>query len=141
MNLKTKFLFFFLLSGSLSVQAQTKIGFSYDAAGNRVKREVMMSQAQSQSKGYSAFYSDMVADRQIKISPNPTKGNLRVEVLNANDPISGEIVVYSSVGAKVASSPIVNNVSNIDISTNANGVYILQVNIKDSSTSWKIIKE
>lgn len=141
MDPKTVFLLFSLLLCSSGVHAQTKIGFSYDAAGNRIKREIIMSQNQSQSNSRSAFYSDMVADQQVKISPNPTKGKLRIEVLNVGVPITGEIIVFSSNGAKVASSPLVSNVANVDISTTANGVYILRVNIGDSFSSWKIIKE
>lgn len=100
-----------------------------------------MLQALSQSKEQSTFYSDMVADRQVKISPNPTKGNLCIEMLNVDNSISGEVLVYSSNGAKVTSCPIINNVANVDISTSINGIYILRVNIGQSSTSWKIIKE
>lgn len=105
-NLKTKFLLFSLLSCSLGISAQTKISYSYDAAGNRVKREILMAKFQSQAKQSRASYSDMVADRQIKISPNPTKGNLRVEVVNGAAFEKGEVEVYSLGGLRVTSAPI-----------------------------------
>ena len=139
--LKTKILLFSLLSCSLGMSAQTKIGYSYDAAGNRVKREIVMKPSFNQAKSQSASYFDMVSDRQVKISPNPTNGHLRVEVLNGNTSLDGEAIVYSSSGAKVAASPISNRVADIDISSSANGIYILSINIGESSTSWKIIKE
>ena len=47
--LKTKVLLLSLLSCSLGMYAQNKIGFGYDAAGNRIKREIIMSQARCQS--------------------------------------------------------------------------------------------
>lgn len=140
-NLKTKFLLFSLLSCSLGLSAQTKISYSYDAAGNRVKREIVMSKTQNQAKQTSASFSDMVADRQIKISPNPTKGNLRIEVADGTTVEKGEVEVYSLGGIKITSAPIYNKVAVVDISQSANGIYILRVSIDGSSTSWKIIKE
>lgn len=139
--LKTKVLLLSLLSCSLGMYAQNKIGFGYDAAGNRIKREIIMSQARCQSKEQVAFYSDMLNDRWVNILPNSTNGTLRVKVLNGDDSMSGKVVVFSLSGAKVASCPIIDNVAYVDISSSANGIYILRVYIGDSSTSWKIIKK
>ena len=46
--LKTKILLLLLLSCSLGMYAQNKLGYTYDDAGNRVKREIVMSRTQSQ---------------------------------------------------------------------------------------------
>lgn len=83
----------------------------------------------------------MVSDRQIKISPNPTKGVLRVELLNCKEQITGNIAVYSLSGTKVAYCPIVNNMADVDISSSVSGIYVLRINVGESSSSWKIIKE
>ena len=141
MNLKTKFLLFSFLSCSLGLCAQTKIGFSYDEAGNRVKREIIMSQSQNKARKQTASFSDMVSDRQIKISPNPTKGVLHIELLNNKEQVTGNIAVYSLDGANIASCPIANNMADVDISSSASGIYVLRINIGESSSSWKIIKE
>lgn len=141
MNSKTIFLWFSFLSCSLGLCAQNKIGFSYDESGNRVKREIVMTPSLNKAKSQSASYFDMVSDRQVEISPNPTEGQLRVEILNGDSSMDGEAIVYSSSGAKVATCPISNRASDLDISSCANGIYILRVNIGDSSTSWKIIKK
>lgn len=140
-NIKAKILLFSLLSCSLGISAQTKISYSYDAAGNRVKREIVMVKTQNQAKQTSASYSDMVAERQIKISPNPTKGNLRIEVIDGASFEKGEVEVYSLDGIKFISAPIFNKVAMVDICQGANGIYILRVSIDGSITSWKIIKE
>lgn len=141
MKLRTKLLLFSFLSCSLGVSAQAKIGFSYDEAGNRVKREIIMSQSQSKAKKRSASFSDMVSDRQIKIFPNPTKGVLHVELLNNKEQVAGNIAVYSLSGAKITSCPIANNRADVDISFSTSGIYVLRINIGESSSSWKIIKE
>lgn len=141
MKLKNKLLLFSFLSCSLEFSAQNKIGFSYDEAGNRVKREIIMCQSQSNAKKRSVSYSDMVSDRQIKISPNPTKGVLHVELLNNKEQVAGNIAVYSLLGAKITSCPIANNRADVDISFSASGIYVLRINIGEYSSSWKIIKE
>lgn len=141
MKLKTKLLLFSFLSCVLGLHAQNKIGFSYDEAGNRVKREIVMSQSHSKAKKRSASFSDMILDRQIKISSNPTKEVLRVELLNCKEQVTGNIVVYSLSGAKIACCPIVNSMADVDISSSVSGIYVLRINIGESSSSWKIIKE
>lgn len=56
-SVKAKFLLFSLLS-SLGLNAQTKITFAYDEAGNRVKREIVLTQAQSKQAQRAASYFD-----------------------------------------------------------------------------------
>lgn len=55
-SVKAKFLLFSLLS-SLGLNAQTKITFAYDEAGNRVKREIVLTQAQSKQAQRTVSYS------------------------------------------------------------------------------------
>ena len=55
-SVKAKFLLFSLLS-CLGVQAQTKVAFAYDEAGNRVKREIVLTQAQSKQAQRTVSYS------------------------------------------------------------------------------------
>ena len=94
-----------------------------------------------EARSRSAAYSDRVADRQIKISPNPTNGSLFVEVVNGDEQNKGNVVVYSLDGVTVASGSFINNIATIDMSSCADGVYILRVNMGESSVSWKITKE
>lgn len=58
-----------MLLSCLSVNAQNKIGFSYDPAGNRILRELVLSSSRSREANPSVS-SDMVGDREIKICPN-----------------------------------------------------------------------
>lgn len=77
-SIKTKFLLFSLLS-CLGVQAQTKITFAYDEAGNRVKREIVLTQAQGKQAQRAASFSDLVANHQVQISKS-SSGNVKVAV-------------------------------------------------------------
>lgn len=130
------FLFFVIFS--LSLSAQKKVMYVYDAAGNRIKREILFEQ--SQSKSQVVAYSDMLDEKEIKIYPNPTEGELRVEIFNELKKTEGIVTVHGNNGAMIYTTPIINGSASLDISSCPNGLYILLVKIGDSVSSWKIIK-
>jgi hypothetical protein len=113
------FLFFVIFS--LSLSAQKKVMYAYDAAGNRIKKEILFEQ--SQSKSQVVAYSDMLDEKEIKIYPNPTEGELRVEIFNELKKTEGIVTVHGNNGAMIYTTPI-----------------ILHVKIGDCVSSWKIIK-
>ena len=132
-------LFFVLVIYYLSLSAQNKITYAYDAVGNRVKREITFEQ--SQDKSQVATYSDMLDEKKIKIYPNPTEGELRVEVLDEIGENEGTVMVYGSNGALVSSAQMTGNSAQLDISSCPNGLYIMHIKIGDFVLSWKIIKK
>lgn len=130
------FLFFVLFS--LSLSAQKKVMYAYDAAGNRIKKEILFEQ--SQSKSQVVAYSDMLDEKEIKIYPNPTEGELRVEIFNELKKTEGIVTVHGNNGAMIYTTPIINGSASLDISSCPNGLYILHVKIGYCVSSWKIIK-
>lgn len=130
------FLFFVLFS--LSLSAQKKVMYAYDAAGNRIKKEILFEQSQSKSQVVAC--SDMLDEKEIKIYPNPTEGELRVEIFNELKKTEGIVTVHGNNGAMIYTTPIINGSASLDISSCPNGLYILHVKIGDSVSSWKIIK-
>lgn len=130
------FLFFVLFS--LSLSAQKKVMYAYDAAGNRIKKEILFEQSQSKSRVVA--YSDMLDEKEIKIYPNPTEGELRVEIFNELKKTEGIVTVHGNNGAMIYTTPIINGSASLDISSCPNGLYILHVKIGDSVSSWNIIK-
>ena len=130
------FLFFVLFS--LSLSAQKKVMYAYDAAGNRIKKEILFEQSQSKSQVVAS--SDMLDEKEIKIYPNPTEGELRVEIFNELKKTEGIVTVHGNNGAMIYTTPIINGSASLDISSCPNGLYILHVKIGDCVSSWKIIK-
>lgn len=130
--------FFFFVLFSLSLSAQKKVMYAYDAAGNRIKKEILFEQ--SQSKSQIVAYSDMLDEKEIKIYPNPTEGELRVEIFNELKKTEGIVTVHGNNGAMIYTTPIINGSASLDISSCPNGLYILHVKIGDCVSSWKIIK-
>ena len=62
------------------LQAQTKIRYSYDASGNRVKREIVLSRVQNRALADPEDekpLSEKFAGQTVRFYPNPTKGGRR----------------------------------------------------------------
>lgn len=81
-------LMFYLALLPVVSSAQDRIGYSYDASGNRIKREIVMQvpKAMAKQQNFSSdnqSFSDMLHDHSIKIYPNPTKGALRICISGA----------------------------------------------------------
>ncbi len=71
-------------AASLYTSAQA-VRYSYDAAGNRVRREIVINQQNApQHEAPPAYYTESLSDDyRIKIHPNSQNGTIRVEVAMA----------------------------------------------------------
>jgi hypothetical protein len=130
----------------LTSLAQAKIGYSYDAAGNRVKREIVMSPRramtrQQNQKLENQSFSDMVRDHSIKIYPNPTEGALKISILGLKEADVCSIGVYTLQGSQILTEDVTSGNIGIDISNQPAGIYLLKIAINNNSTTWKIIKK
>ena len=125
---------------------QGKIGYSYDAAGNRVKREIVMSvpKAMTRQQNFASenkSFSDMISDHSIKIYPNPTEGNLRISIPGLKDTDVCFLDVYTIQGMRILTENVTTDNTDINISNQSAGVYLLKITINNTSTTWKIIKK
>ncbi len=125
---------------SVSAYSQNKISYQYDAAGNRISREILYSQTQM-AKKQNKINTDMLGKHKITISPNPTEGLLRVELLDGDVAVDGEAIVYSANGSLVASTPLKSSVTELNIGSCPSGIYLLQIKQGNTKLVWKIIKK
>ena len=143
-TLKNTFVILLLTTVPSMVKAQN-VGYTYDDAGNRIKREIVMNRQQAPKKNTGAdeeeSYSDMLAKKQIKIHPNPTSGLLKIEVigLNANDQC--QFRLFNASGQQIISQQATSTLTSIDISSRPNGIYLLRISLGEEETTWKIIKK
>jgi hypothetical protein len=126
--------------------AQGTIGYSYDAAGNRVKREIVVPvpKAMAKQQTFAAdgqAFTDMLRDHTVKIYPNPTEGALQVSISGLTGTDKCSLGVYTSQGAQVLTENVKSDHVDIDISNHPAGVYLLRITINNHSTTWKIIKK
>jgi len=145
-----------------STECFATITFTYDAAGNRTKREnvIHMGARQANIDEYEQttdifdeqtadifneqitdIFKEELPEMKISIAPNPTRGILHVAISNAKTLQGAEIRIFNPQGRLIKQVNDVFEMTTLDISTQPNGMYIMQIvlNNKEIST-WKIIK-
>lgn len=140
--MKVKFLLFIFLLSSLGVKSQEQMTFSYDAAGNRVSRVMVLAKsgAKNRQAALSQSLFDEVGGKQVQISPNTSTGHVLVEMLGKSD-CAVNLSVYNASGMQVYSHPLQNGRLDVDLSNNPSGIYILTIEVNGERQSWKIVKK
>lgn len=129
----------FLLLIPILLSGQNTVKYTYDASGNRVKREIVLTKSAVETR--SDFFTEELAKRTIKIYPNPTEGQLKVEVSDFEECKSVGLTVVNMQGQIVLKKKMNSATDDLDMSGEASGLYILQINIDGENSSWKIIKK
>ena len=141
---KILFIVFFALM-QLPSFAQNEISYTYDGAGNRIKRELLFAKSQTRAKSEQDKQPDNYTDRLnkqlITISPNPTHGIIRVHIDKYNSEDQYAVYVYTVGGEKVFHSAHVEPTTDINLSNLSNGIYLLKITNGDKNITWKIIKQ
>ena len=128
------------------------IEYVYDAAGNRtsqqkiiipnpLKSAQMLDEDNLQAKNIEPIESNW-GDMDITIFPNPTIGNISVQIEGSE--LSGKILyqIYNSYGVEINNGFITGSgISIIPITSLPSGVYVLTLQINESKKTWKIIKQ
>jgi len=129
--------------------------FTYDESGNRTSRNTIrlstfdeenvsvMSAMEmpENNEVLEHFYTDRLNESDVIIFPNPTRGALAVEILNMNPDVAHQITVLSVRGLVVFQKNNITNFTEIDLSAQPRGVYLLRISAQDRFITWKIIKE
>jgi hypothetical protein len=129
------------------LQAQTKkIEYRYDAAGNREWREVITISGKKNSAAYSStvkipIYSDWLDKMKITIYPNPTLGQLTIDIANIPTDAIGEITIHNTEGKAMKQIKKLNATNQLDLSAFPTGIYILSIASGPKTCEWKIVKE
>jgi predicted nucleic acid-binding Zn-ribbon protein len=122
------------------------VEFSYDGNGNRIKREVKtitITKPQQVKKDQQEIQptEDQMGERTIKIFPNPTRGDLNVNVTNLKDGERLIVTIYDINGRPIVNVPITEGNNAVDMNNQAQGIYILHITNGTERLEYKIIKE
>lgn len=132
-----------VLAVFVAMNAQNRVQFAYDQAGNRVKRELVITHnARSAKKAASreeAYFEDL-GERTVKISSNGS-GIIKITVLHMHTEDEGNVEVYSLGGSEVLNRSLSSAETLVDISDKPKGVYILKVTLNGKVITWKITKK
>jgi len=137
-----KFLILFFLS-AVSLSAQQKLSYVYDNAGNRKSRTIIIDpqQAARPLKNDSIYYQEVLANKEIKIYPNPVKTNLTVNISGYDQDLKGEYFLFDAQGKMILHDKLNTESFQINMSSYAVGNYIMRIVINEESTTWEILKK
>jgi hypothetical protein len=133
-----------VLTASLTGRAQTKVyAFDYDASGNRVERQFIQLKSASVAGNnqQQEVFEGMLDQREIKIYPNPTKGNLKVEIPFSEEQQRVILQVYNVQGALNRDQLVTGETTLVDLNEQPSGLYIMRIFSGESVSEWKIMKE
>ncbi|MDM8162163.1 T9SS type A sorting domain-containing protein [Labilibaculum sp. K2S] len=141
-----------ILFTTICGMSQNNISFTYDVAGNRVSRTINLSSTKSGINGGDTeklsfeksedFFTEILAEKEIKIYPNPTRGQLRVDILGYEDLDSNSsIQVFTTGGALLYKSNTPSQTNDINLSDKPAGLYLMVITIGSEKSTWKIIKQ
>ncbi|MEI6765535.1 MAG: T9SS type A sorting domain-containing protein [Bacteroidota bacterium] len=133
-----------LLLVAMSLGAQT-FEYTYDAAGNRVKRQIVvmknLESHDSLSDAANTPVSEQLGEMTINVFPNPVEQRLNVNIANLPAEITGKIGLFDMGGRELMNRTNLSTANTFDISTLPSGLYILRLTAGNDQKEWKIIKE
>lgn len=142
--MKVLFYLILFLVSFITLNGQNKTQFTYDLAGNMTKREIIFAKSKSAVAEYDSipFFTDQLVEREIKIYPNPTYGQLQVEIGNSEGIENCTVTItVMNTGRLVTKKKATFPITNIDISNQPFGIYIMVIEIDGEMTSWRLIKK
>jgi len=134
-------LYFLVISLAIFSQG---IVYTYDSSGNRISRQyiVQLRSATAQpEKKDSIKIESKIDELKIYVYPNPTKGNVAVDVLGVSSDQIITMRLYSSQGVLLQKMNYTNQKMPINMTTYPIGWYLLKINVGDKSVEYKIIKD
>lgn len=126
----------------LHAQNTMDVVYEYDHAGNRVLRYVLelrsaQSDKQSNTDGY---YASRIASVSINAYPNPTQDNVRLEFQDCKSDTPVRLKLYGIQGQLLREQEGDCNDIELQLEGHPAGVYLLDIQVGEDHTSWKIIK-
>lgn len=155
---KTLFLSALLSLNFILLSGQT-IHYDYDNSGNRTKKYIVLGKGNSSDDKISKEsidttkiddlkkvnnteeFKENLGELTIKIYPNPTQGNLSVEIsgLSLDETIYYQI--FSRTGLLLEAKNGLGYQFTVNFERYPSGIYILRLIIKGKTSQWKILKE
>ena len=133
------------LASSLPGWAQTKVfEYTYDASGNRARREFIQLKSATVPEGAGLaekqqILEDALGGHDIKIYPNPTRGRVTVSI-NCLEKQAAKVYVFNTQGKLITENEFTGPENTVDLSRQPAGMYLMKIVVGENSTDWKIIK-
>lgn len=146
---------------SYTLQSQTETlsySFTYDSNGNRIQRNLIIienpenlasknniddskEQQDEETMERENTIIEKFNELDAKIYPNPTKGQLIIELLNFDEVNDGMILISDMQGKVIFSQKKIDKKTAIDLSNQPAGNYLLRINANKLQKEWTILKQ
>lgn len=119
----------------------------YDASGNRLSRFTYAtnrgnnSQKMTERDGQWDMANERLGNHTIHVTYHSTTCTLTIEILGLDESDKCFAYIYSLTGQTVYRQDITVSPTEIYLSDNSNGVYLLRLSLNGENRCWKIIKK
>ena len=132
----------------LHAQSPMQIEMTYDNAGNRTSFKVLQMSSNKKGGGASesvdqkdsTYYIDQLPSVTMKVYPNPTQGVVHVDIDGGASHQRYAIRLFDDHGRKLYETQDEGNTAQIDLSSYAAGIYLVELSVNGEHTTLKIIK-
>lgn len=132
------------LSFSTTQLFADRITYNYDDAGNRISRqkEIVIDTRFSITENpiSEKSYEDSLSTAKIVIYPNPTYGQLRIDIIGCSSFEGSFISLLNLSGQQLKKWDELSESVTIDITEYKPATYLLKISVAESVSTWKIIK-
>lgn len=118
-----------------------RLVYAYDQTGNRISRTLEVPNRMPKGTSASAFVTESLAEKTLRIYPNPTQGALKVEIVGWEDSDKCAVSIYDMGGSEIWMAEVNEAVTDIDITSKPDGMYVMLIELNGEKTSWKIVKK
>ena len=133
----------------LEVNGQESVSFSYDNAGNRVQRTVVLSKSatlnnrgenSSDLTNQPGVFTDIIGSTKVSVFPNPTHGVLKLNFDQSIIEKQATARLYDMRGTVLFRQNISDPLVTLNLESYTNGIYFLEIRTSEAKAVWKIIK-
>lgn len=119
------------------------VHFSYDEAGNRIKREIIISKSNMPKKSTADVgrIEDDLCDKKVSITAGHANETIRIEISQFTSSDTVKLNIYDTAGYIIYHSDIVSESTEIFLNPIPSGIYILWIDINGKTQSYKLIKQ
>ena len=139
-----------------SLSSQPQYLFDYDAAGNRISRMgIILNKATQNVDTNSNVLSDSclynndvkqqyqanIDDYVITVYPNPTTGELKIDISNFEENTKGSIFIIDMQGKCIYKTDKIHDKNIVNMSNVASGQYLMRIVINNKNHEFFVLKE
>ena len=151
-----------LFCNNINAQPKAVVQFSYDNAGNRIKREIIYVSGKSNGAGSTGTAGgNETIEKEIneetqeqslagslktgsidaRIYPNPVKEQLVIELENTTPQNQCLFYLYDMNGKLLQSDPKLENITYLNFAEYVDGSYVLKLIVDNLQKEWVIVKQ